>query len=553
MENNNNQENRLERVRREEEENLARQRAKTHGMPYKDLSLTSIKFTTIATIDEETARNANLAVIQKEGAAINVAIKNPNDPKTKQVLEQLKKEFKKVNTVVVSESSLKNAWETYKRKPTQKKDITGSVDISTDLLGQLKNEISEVNDFKKLVKKYASTDASLTLELAIAAAFALNATDIHIEPGKDKILLRMRIDGILHEVTELTERMYDLILSRIKLLSKLKLNIHNQVQQGRFSVKFEERNIEIRTSILPEKDREDIALRILDPKNLKSLEELGLREDLIETLKEDLRQPQGLFLVTGPTGSGKTTTLYAALNFLNSPEMKTITIEDPIEYNIPGITQTQVDSEGNYTFASGLKGILRQDPNIILVGELRSRETAMAALQATLAGRRVFSTLHTIDSAGTVPRLMDLGVDAATISTALSVSIAQRLIRKLCENCRKERSLTPEEINKLQKEMKPFPEELNPPEINENSIVYEPSEEKCKNCRKEGYKGRTGIFEVLRVTEKIQEKIVQSPTEEELRSFAIENGVTTMKQDAIIKIMQGVTSIEEAERVVGEF
>ncbi|MEX2144961.1 MAG: GspE/PulE family protein [Candidatus Spechtbacterales bacterium] len=543
--------NQLEKIRRQQEENLAKQRAESHGMPYLNLSAVPLHPESISTLDEQTAKEAHVTVIQKKEASVSVGVENPNNPKTQEVLGKLKKAAKEINVFLVSHSSLEAAWSHYSAKKIDKEEITGAVKLSEAVVESFRKKISSIADIGKLLGEVSKKNASGAFEALLGATLALDGTDIHIEPLKEGAVVRVKIDGILYESANLDQHIYNLILSRVKLLSKLKLNIKNQPQEGRFSAVFEDRQVEIRTSILPAEYNEDIALRLLDPKFLLSMKELGLRKDLEETLIKSLKKPQGLILVTGATGSGKTTTLYACIKYLKTPGVKIITIEDPIEYHLAGITQTQVREKEGYIFETGLKAILRQDPDIILISELRSVDAAEAAIQAALAGRQVLSTLHTIDAAGTAPRLADMGIDSSAVSSALSMSIAQRLIRKLCENCKVKKRLNDMEYKAIKNAFTGISENVQVPEIKKDSYIWESKKNGCSECFNTGYKGRTGIFEIMEITREIEEKILVRPAEDELRDFARKNGMTSLKQDGLLKVLSGITSIEEIERNLG--
>ncbi|MCH8009398.1 MAG: type II/IV secretion system protein, partial [Chloroflexi bacterium] len=361
-----------------------------------------------------------------------------------------------------------------------------------------------------------------------------SANQIHVEPSEEYIRLRLRIDGLMQDVAQFDAHVYKLLLSRIKLLSSMKLNIHNTAQDGRFSVTLGEAEIQIRTSVLPGEYGENIVMRVLNPEALLSVKELGIRPDLLAIIDKYLSRPHGLVLTTGPTGSGKTTTLYAFLKKLQTPEIKIVTIEDPIEYHLEGISQTQVSPERGYTFASGLRSILRQDPDVILVGEIRDLETADTALQAALTGHLVLSTLHTNDAAGVVPRLSDIGASLSTIGPALSLAIAQRLIRQVCKKCVTFRKVTEQELAHLTQELSGLPPSLKLSHtLTPDLKIAEPKG--CEVCADSGYKGRIGVYEVLANTPEFEKFILTSPSITEIREFVIENGMTTFKQDGFLK------------------
>lgn len=393
-------------------------------------------------------------------------------------------------------------------------------------------------------------NASNVFEVVMASSVALSASDVHIDAATGGGRVRMRIDGILYDIASLNEHMERLILSRVKLISGLKLNITGTPQEGSFPLPQQDRTIEVRVSTLPSDFGEDIAMRLLDPASLLTMDRLGVREDLRVLLEAQLKKPLGLIVVTGPTGSGKTTTLYAALSYLHSESVKIITIEDPIEYRLEGISQTQVDEDAEYSFESGLKAILRQDPDIVMLSELRDRDSADAALQASLAGRRVLSTLHTNDAAGAIPRLIDMGANAEAIASGLSGVIAQRLLRRLCESCRTPHVLTAQERATIEPMWQALPEALRATPLPET--IYEAGAG-CEACSETGYKGRIGVFELFGNDDALQETIMERPAEEKLREILIERGMTTMHQDALLRVAQGVTTLSEIERVLGAF
>jgi len=345
-------------------------------------------------------------------------------------------------------------------------------------------------------------------------------------------------------------KIYQKIVSRIKLLSKLKLNVSDRPQDGRFSIFLEKTAIEIRVSSLPAEHGESIVMRILNPKNLIDVKSLGLRPDLAETFNKEIKKPNGMIIVTGPTGSGKTTTLYAILKKLNNSEVKIITIEDPIEYHLKGISQTQVDPKKGYDFAKGLRSLMRQDPDVVLVGEVRDLETANISLQASLTGHLVLTTMHTNSAAGTIARFQGLGEKPANISPAINMAIAQRLIRKVCKKCVKLETISSEEIAKIEKGLKGLSEKIKIPEIKKGIKI--PRNKGCKKCNFTGYKGRLGIFEFFLKDDEMEKFILTSPSIVAMEELAIKKGMITVYQDGLIKVLEGLTTIEEIERVTAE-
>jgi len=432
--------------------------------------------------------------------------------------------------------------------------ITGEVKISPATLN-ITQKIKNVSAFKEKVEEFSGKSVTELSEIIFGGGVGLEASDLHIESEEKQAKIRVRIDGLLQDVTMIDWKTYESLLSRIKLISGIKLNITDRPQDGRFSISTEEKtSIEVRTSTLPTEYGETIVLRILNPKALIELETLGLRKDLLENFEREIKKPNGMIIVTGPTGSGKTTTLYAFLKKVHKPDIKTITIEDPIEYHLEGISQTQVDPKKGYDFASGLKSIMRQDPDVILVGEIRDLETAEIALQAALTGHLVFTTLHTNDAAGTVARLTSLGAKPSNIGPAINMAIAQRLIRKVCKKCGRLEKAPASALEKIKRGLRETPHLLRRwgvkiPKIAPGLKV--PQAKGCKNCNFTGYRGRTGVFEAFLVGEEMEKFILQNPSIATLRKEAIKRGMVPMQQDGLMKVLNGITTIEEVERITG--
>ncbi len=417
--------------------------------------------------------------------------------------------------------------------------IIGQVEISFQ-------DIKNISDFKERLSGVLNKKVTDLLSVLFGGAVELEASDLHIEPQDKKARIRVRIDGILQDVISVNKELYTSLLSRIKLMARVKLNITDRPQDGRFSLVSSAAEkpktlIEIRASTLPAEKGESIVLRILNPKSLVEIEALGLRKDLLELFKREVKRPNGMIIVTGPTGSGKTTTLYAFLKKIQRPEIKIITIEDPIEYRLKGVSQTQIQKSKGYDFASGLKSIMRQDPDAILVGEVRDLETVKTALQAALTGHLVLTTLHTNDAAGTISRLISLGAKPSNIGPAINLAVAQRLVRKVCKKCSKLENPSIKELQKIKMVFKKVPRNIKIPQV-----------KGCKYCNSAGYKGRIGIFEAFVVDDEMEKFILTSPSIAALRKMAIKRGMTTMRFDGFVKVLDGITTIEEVERVVGE-
>jgi len=428
--------------------------------------------------------------------------------------------------------------------------ITGEVKISQSIIEEIQKKVKNISDFKEKIKSSLGKNVTKLLEIILAGAINLDSSDIHIEPEENQVKFRVRVDGILQNVMFIDSKIYQNLLSRIKLLSKLKINVSDRPQDGRFSILMGETSIEIRTSSLPAEYGETIVLRILNPKSLISVEALGLREDLFGIFNKEIKKPNGMIIVTGPTGSGKTTTLYAFLKKISKPEIKIITIEDPIEYHLKGASQTQVDPKKGYDFANGLRSIMRQDPDVVLVGEIRDLKTANIALQAALTGHLVLTTLHTNDAAGTIARLQALGEKPNNIAPAINMAIAQRLVRKICKKCVKLEEISAENLTKIKKALRGLPKEVKIPKI--TSGIKIPKAKGCNFCNSTGYQGRVAIFEAFLIDDEIEKFILTSPSIGALKKLAIKKGMVPMRQDGFMKVLQGLTTIDEVERVTAE-
>lgn len=544
----------LASVHRLEEERLTQKRANALGLPYIDLSIAPIDLDSLVIIPEKRARQGKLAILQKIGQRVHIAVYDPQDPETQSIIREFTDRGLKVNLLLASESSLEKAWRLYELYEPVLPSVEDVFIIPYEVFKEL---ISKITDIQSLAQEI-ETSGSVTTELLnriFIGALKGKATDIHFEPSEGTVRLRYRIDGVLQDIASFSKENYPLVLSRIKILAGLKLNLRNVNQDGRFAIRIEgkkapESDIDIRVSILPGGQGETIVLRLLGMGVGEiELEELGMAKEQVEFLKAQISKPNGMILTTGPTGSGKTTTLYACLKKILNPEKKIITIENPIEYQIPGITQTQVDEEEGYTFEKGLAAIVRQDPDVIMIGEIRTTDSANMSVNAALTGHLVFSTLHTNDAVGAIPRLQNLGVDKTLIPSAINGVIAQRLVRKLCPHCRV--SYNPstrirEAISRILSLISPKAK-ITPPEI---GTLYRPRG--CPKCFGTGYIGRTGIFEILSITDVIEAKIMENATTYELRKTAIEQGMLTLLQHGILKVLAGITSLEEVKRVAGD-
>lgn len=548
----------LEDLRKGEEEQLIEVLAESkYSLPYIDLRRLGVDNEALRIINEEEARELRVAPFKLSGKNIHIALRSP----TRELMDKLKDAAERKGLVptfyMASLASLDKVWERYREISLAENTRAGGIEISADVLRDTAKNINVMQDIAKLVteemEKNQAHKISHLLEIILAGAISIKASDIHIEPEKEKVKLRFRLDGVLQDVMFFEHNVYNLLNSRIKLLSGMKITSHLS-QDGRFSISEGKEEISIRSSLIPGAYGEAIVMRILDPKAIQvKLEDVGIEPNLFSVIEHEIGKPNGLILVTGPTGSGKTTTLYAFLAKIYSSETNIITIEDPIEYHLDGITQTQTNQKKGYTFAEGLRSALRQDPDVIMVGEIRDAETAEIAVQSSLTGHLVFSTLHTNNAAGVIPRLIDLEVNPKIMVSALSLSIAQRLVRKLCPFCKKEVTLSEKELQDIKIVMESIKNEgkdLSKYNIDPNAPFKIFSKVGCEKCNMIGYKGRIGIFEAIKTDEAIEKIIPGNPSEHEIKKVARLQGILSMRQDGVVKILNGVTSIEEVESVV---
>jgi type IV pilus assembly protein PilB len=546
------QKQKLGELREQEEEGLAQAMSQKYGLPYIDLGVSPVNIDALRIVKENDAREAEAASFNIINKKVSLAIISPNNEKTIALIENLKNRGYIPMLFMSSHQSLERVWERYKDLSYSMETKGGALDIENDEIQDLVKSVKSALDVKKSIETVLAQKKSYRitriLEIILAGAISINASDIHIEPEESSVRLRYRLDGVLNDILTLDVATFGLLLSRIKLISNLKLNIKGKAQDGRFSIKLEDIEIEIRTSLLPGGYGESVVLRVLNPNAISvPLEELGINERLLGIIMNELRKPNGMILNTGPTGSGKTTTLYAFLKKIYTPEVKIITIENPIEYHLKGIVQTQTDEEKGYTFLEGLRSALRQDPDVIMVGEIRDEETAEIAINSALTGHLVFSTLHTNNAAGTFPRLIDLGVNAKVITSAINIAMAQRLVRKLCNKCKKKAVLGEKEILLIKNITDGILDKKYLAGLDTDNIFESVG---CAECNFTGFKGRTGIYEAVLTDESIEKVVTQNPSEREINKAAENQGILNMKQDGVIKILQGLTSIPELSRVI---
>ncbi|MGC9602410.1 MAG: GspE/PulE family protein [Minisyncoccia bacterium] len=543
---------RLDFLRKREEEELAQMLSSRYGVEYVDLSLVAINSDALRIISEEESRAVEAVAFGRVGKRLSVAVRAPGKNEVKALMQKLTEQGYEVTLFICSEESLKRAYARYADLSYATESKAGVFELSNQEVEDLAEKVKTLEDIGALINDAIEMKRAYRitriLEVILAGGLSTGASDIHFEPEEVAVRLRYRLDGVLVDVLTFDHETYRLTLSRLKLLSGLKLNVTDEAQDGRFSIKIKGDEIELRTSILPGNYAETLVLRILNPKSIGvPLEDLGIEEKLRLRIEKEIAKPNGMILTTGPTGSGKTTTLYAFLRKINDPGTKIITIEDPVEYHLPGIVQTQVDKK-TYTFAAGLRSALRQDPDIIMVGEIRDDEVAATAINAALTGHLVFSTLHTNDAAGAFPRLIDLGVSEKVLSSSINVAIAQRLLRKLCSACKVQRAPTGDEQAIIDRTIAGIVDRSFVPAT--TNVLWGALPKGCPECHGRGYKGRIGIFEAIFMDAKIEEVLRTKPSEREVAEAAKPQAIPTMEQDGVLKVLRGVTSLEELGRVV---
>lgn len=549
----------MAKERREAQEREAQRRAAKLDFSYVSLATIPVQTKALRLVNSQEAQEAKLAAFQLKKNQLSLAVFDPAAADAKKIINKLKVDGYQVEIFIVSLESLNYAWGFYQFVAPEAKEITGKVEIAANRIKELTKKLGDLKNFKSQLQDFKEPRVSQILEIILAGALVNRASDIHFEPERAKTKIRLRIDGLLYDLYGLTPAVYLTLVSRLKLLSKLKLNIHDQPQDGRFTIGLEDGDIEIRTSAIPSEFGETLVLRILNPALIKvDFEKLGFRNDDLEIINRELKRPNGMILNTGPTGSGKTTTLYAFLKKKYQPEIKIITIEDPIEYHLEGIEQTQVDPKAGYDFKNGLRSILRQDPDIILVGEIRDLETAQIAMHAALTGHLVFSTLHTNEATGAIPRLIDLGVEPSVISPAINLIIAQRLVRKLCSVCKKEKKIDAPLAKKIENFIIQLPSRVDRTGLDNFSTrggsafggkIFEAKG--CQRCGGLGYRERIGIFELFSMTPEVMGAIAEKITNLELQKLAQRQEMVSLQEDGLIKVLLGLTSFEEIERATG--
>lgn len=508
-------------------------KAQILNVPYINLSGRAIAADVLNLVPEAAARRYKIIPFEKKGEELYVAMADPLDIQISQFVE--KRAGLRVKPYLAqADDILKSISDQYAQ------NLTSEVTSALKEVAAAR-PVSEIQTGPEILRE---APVSNIIDQLLEYAIKSRASDIHIEPQEDRTRVRYRIDGVLQEKILLPKGVHDALISRVKILSVLKIDEKRLPQDGRFTFSYGQNVVDLRVSTVPTVFGEKVVMRLL-PKSTAapSLLELGLRGSSLKTLESQLLRPHGIILICGPTGSGKTTTLYSVLSKISSTKVNVVTIEDPVEYQIPGVNQVQVNTGVGLTFASALRSFLRQDPNIIMVGEVRDTETADLAIQASLTGHQVFSTLHTNASAGAPPRLLDMGVEPFLLASALNAVVAQRVVRKICPHCRVEFNAPPEVIENIKSVLGKFLP------VSTTEILKLFKGKGCSYCAGTGYLGRIGIFEVYYISEQIAKLILEHASSAGLEGAAVSQGMVTMKQDGYLKVLEGVTTLEEVLRV----
>ncbi len=534
-------------IQRQGFETDAARRAAQLGLPYLNLEQFPVSQEALRQIPREIAEEKKVVCFFATPDEIRLGALDPTNPAVTELLAEIRDRNHADGAIyLISEASLNRVLTLYNALPVVKA-ITKDITVTEESIAAVQSDVTDFSSFQALIDRKSTTDL---LIIILAAVLKLDGSDVHIEVEGDKLVIRFRLDGVLHDVASLPKTVAKPLLSRIKLTSSLKINITDAPQDGRFTITLSKYDVDVRVSTIPTVHGESVVMRLLRQTGQKiTLDDLGVRGRALEMLKTEIARPNGMIIITGPTGSGKSTTLYAILTLLNKPGVKIITLEDPVEYRIPGVNQSQIEHTKDYTFAKGLRSILRQDPDIVMVGEIRDLETADIAVQAALTGHLLLSTIHTNSASGAVPRFMAMGVKPFLLTPALNCLIGQRLVRKVCVQCRVTIKL--EAMDSILREkvstiLNTIPaHEL---ETRSKDTFYKAAG--CAACNNLGYKGRIGICELFIMTPEIEQAIAAgSVSEFQIEQLARKQGMITMAEDGILKALDGITTVEEVFRV----
>ncbi len=539
----------LQKRREEEEEKLVRYLAKGQKIEHILYTDVRIEVGALIKISEKDSRKAMCSAFKIDKKILHIAARDPNGEELKKVLKNLESRGYQHKLYYASTKTLKSFWEHYKDIKSTTATSQGKITITNEELEELLEKVNSLDDVIKILdskqKRTRTGTISNNVEYIVGAAIAIKSSDIHTEYTRDGGIVRYRIDGVLKNVKEMDINEMNQLVTRLKLVSGMKINVKNKAQDGAFDIKLNERTLRIRASTIPEGVGESFVLRILDPLNvIHNIEDLGLHPLVLKVFRQEINKPNGMIITTGPTGSGKTTTLYSFLNSILNPDIKIITLEDPVEYKLSGIVQTQISKD--YSFASGLRAVLRQDPDVILVGEIRDEEVAETAINSALTGHLVFSTLHTNDALGVIPRLIHLKVKADSIPRAINMIISQRLVRRVCKNCAEKHELNEKEKGLIEDFIKTFPKDYK------ENFDFNNIKKAGKGCNKcnDGYKGRIGVYELFLLNEEIENAINKGAFIKDLSEAIKKQGLPTIQVDCVWKVLKGITTFSEAKRVV---
>lgn len=539
-------EEKMTEIRYKELEEEVKKAAAAAGFSYINLKGFPIGPDTIGAIPKERSAKLQVVCFLIHGAEIRLGAVNPGLPEVQELAFELGERLHgHVVLYMISPQSLKYASELYSAVPEIKKAPKG-VEISEE---DIKKFEAEAANLKSLTNSLAKLNTTDIITFLIAAGLKARASDIHVEAEEADIKIRFRLDGVLNDIATIKKEEWPQIISRLKLIAGLKINVANQPQDGRFTIFLAQDKVDVRVSTIPTAFGESVVMRLLRSSSTGlKFDDLGIRGRAYEQLKAQIERPNGMVVTTGPTGSGKTTTLYAVLTTLNDQETKIITLEDPVEYKLQGINQSQIDYSKDYTFAKGLRSILRQDPDVVMVGEIRDLDTAEVAIQAALTGHLVISTIHTNSAAGAIPRFLSMGVKPFLLAPALNAVIGQRLVRRLCDKCKEEIKVPADQLEKAKKILGEIPPAADVKIDLKNLKFY--GSKGCDACGGLGFKGRIGIYEVMIMNPEIEKIILSGATSEyQMQEVAVKNGMITMAQDGILKAADGITTLEEVFRV----
>ncbi len=536
----------MKKVAIKEKEVETQRMAQSAGFPHIDLETFPISHEALRRVPEETAKRLGVVCFFANQDQLRLGAVDPGQEEIQTLFQELQEQyFAKGALYIISPHSLERVFDLYKTLP-HVKPISKNVTINAEDLQKVQADVRDFKALQTLVDNASTTDLVTFL---LGAGLKLGASDVHVEPEADKTVVRIRLDGILHDAATIKSKGYSKLVSRIKLLSSLKINITSKPQDGRFTINMPEGDVDVRVSVMPTVYGEGVVMRLLvQNREGLTLDSLGFAGEAYEVLLSEIKRPNGMIITTGPTGSGKTTTLYSIMHLLNKPDVKIITLEDPVEYKMQGINQSQIDKSRDYTFAKGLKSILRQDPDIAMVGEIRDLETADIAVQAALTGHLILSTLHTNSAAGAIPRFLAMGVKPFLLAPALNAVMGQRLVRRLSDSAKVEATITPEQEEKVKKIIASMPEKIRA--IAEKKPLKFFTAPEYTEDGELGYKGRVGIYEIFVMTPEIEQSILSNRVSEyDIEQLAIQQGMLTMAQDGILKALDGQTSLDEVFRV----